>query len=80
MLALMNSRSSGEVAARCPSGWHVAQDARDRTYYCTPAHKPDAVLNQVFGQSLVIPIIVVLGLLLRRVRRSFARRDNDGTA
>ncbi len=80
MLTLMNSRSSGEVAARCPSGWHVAQDPRDHTYYCMPAHKPDAVLDQVFGQSLAIPIIVVLIMLLRRVRRSFARRDNEGTA
>jgi hypothetical protein len=76
----MNSRSSGEVAARCPTGWHVAQDARDRTYYCAPAHKPDAVLDQVFGQSLAIPIIVVLILLVRRIRRTSARRDNKGTA
>ena len=76
----MNSRSSGEVAAHCPSGWYVAQDARDRTYYCAPAHKPDAVLDQVLGQSLAIPIVIVLILLLRRVRRSSARRDDKGTA
>jgi hypothetical protein len=72
----MNSRSSGEVAARCPSGWYVAQDARDRTYYCAPTHKPDAVLDQVLGQSLAIPIIIVLILLVRRVRRGSARHDN----
>ena len=76
----MNSRSSGEVAARCPSGWYVGQDARDGTYYCAPAHKPDAVLGQVVGQSLAIPIVILLILLVRRVRRWYARRDNKGPA
>lgn len=66
---MMNSRSIGEVAAHCPSDWHVAKDNRDGTYYCAPAHKAGAVLGQLLGQSLVIPVVIVLILLIRYVRR-----------
>jgi hypothetical protein len=65
----MNSRSSGEVAAHCPIDWYVARDTRDGTYFCAPLHNPDAVLGQEFGQSLAIPLAIVLILLVRRVRR-----------
>jgi hypothetical protein len=64
----MNSRSSGEVAAHCPTDWCVVKDARDGTYFCAPLHNPEAVLGQELGQSLAIPLVIVLIVLVRRVR------------
>jgi hypothetical protein len=58
---------AAEAAKRCPTDWHVAQDARDGTYYCAPTH-PDAV-GQLLGHWLAIPIVIVLMLLLRGARR-----------
>jgi hypothetical protein len=56
------------VAKRCPTDWHVAQDARDGTYYCAPTH-PDAAVGQLLGHWLAIPIVIVLMLLLHGARR-----------
>jgi hypothetical protein len=63
----MDSQLTG-AAKRCPMDWHLAQDGRDGTYYCAPAH-PDAAIGTVLGSSLAIPIAIVVLYLLRGARK-----------
>ena len=60
-----DAAKAAEAAKSCPTDWHVAQDARDGTYYCAPAH-PDAAVGQGVGYALAIPIVIVVAWLVRR--------------
>jgi len=64
--------AAAEVAKSYAPDWHVAQDAREGTYYCAPA-QPDAPVGEVLGRWLAIPIAVVLLLLLRGALRWYRR-------
>lgn len=66
-LRLEHLTQATEASRSCATDWHVAQDARDGTYYCAPTH-PDAAVGQVLGHFLAIPIVIVLTLLLRGAR------------